>query len=80
MWRFAVIRLIPKSAALEDPASPGNFWPIALTSAVSKLWSGIFKDQWLRDYLDPDLQKAFLSTNPGVVEHQTKLTAIIKSA
>ena len=32
------------------------------------------------DYLDPDLQKAFLPTVPGVVEHQAKLAAVIKSA
>ena len=34
----------------------------------------------LNNYLDPDLQKAFLPTIPGVVEHQAKLSAVIKSA
>ena len=84
-WKVAVIRLIPKSSAKDDPASPGNFRPIALTSTISKLLSGILKNRWLRhmranDYLDPDLQKAFLPTVPGVVEHQAKLAAVIKSA
>ena len=31
-------------------------------------------------YLNPDLQKAFLPTLPGVTEHQTKLATIIKTA
>ena len=31
------------------------------------------------DYLDPDLQKAFLPIIPGVVEHQAKLAAVIIS-
>ena len=84
-WKVAVIKLIPKSSAQEDPSSPGNFRPIALTPVVSKLLSGILKDRWLRHmrangYLDSDLQKAFLPTTPGVVEHQAKLAAVIRSA
>ena len=84
-WKVAVIRLIPKSSAKDDPASQGNLRPIALTSTISKLLSGILKNRWLRhmranDYLDPDLQEAFLPTVPGVVEHQAKLAAVIKSA
>ena len=31
-------------------------------------------------YLDPNIQKAFLPTVPGVSEHQSKLAAIIKTA
>ena len=46
--RVAAVKLIPKSSAKEDPSFPGNFQPIALTSAVSKLLSGILKDRWLR--------------------------------
>ena len=62
-----------------------NFRPIALTPVVSKLLSGILKSRWLRHmrlnhYLDSDIQKAFLPTVPGVIEHQAKLTTIIKSA
>ena len=84
-WKVAVIKLIPKSSAQEDPSSPGNFRPIALTPVVSKLLSGILKDRWLRHmrangYLDSDLQKAFLPMTPGVVEHQAKLAAVIRSA
>ena len=84
-WKEAAVKLIPKSSAKEDPSSPSNFRPIALTPAVSKLLSGILKDRWLRhmrnnNYLDPDLQKAFLPTIPGVVEHQAKLASVIKSA
>ena len=84
-WKMAAVKLIPKSSAKEDPSSPGNFRPIALTPAVSKLLSGILKDRWLRhmranNYLNPDLQKAFLPTVPGVAEHQAKLAAVIRSA
>jgi len=32
------------------------------------------------NYLNPNLQKAFLPTIPGVAEHQAKLAAVIKSA
>ena len=83
-WKEVAVKLIPKTSAKEDPSSPSNFRPIALTPA-SKLLSGILKDRWLRhmrnnNYLDPDLQKAFLPTIPGVVEHQAKLASVIKSA
>ena len=84
-WKVAAVKLIPKSSAKDDPTSPGNFRPIALTPTVSKLLSGILKDRWLRhmrtnNYLNPDLQKAFLPMIPGVAEHQAKLAAVIKSA
>ena len=78
-------QLIPKGSAKENPASPSSFRPIALTPAVSKLLSSILKDRWLRhmrvnNYLDTDLQKAFLPTVPGVTEHHAKLASVIKSA
>jgi len=84
-WKVAAVKLIPKSSAREDPSAPGNFRPIALTPAVSKLFSSIMKDRWLRhmhtnNYLNPNLQKASLPTIPGVAEHQAKLAAVIKSA
>ena len=84
-WKRAVIKLIPKPSAQEHPSAPGNFRPIALTSAVSKLLSGVLKDRWLKHlrankYLNPDLQKAFLPTIPGVVEHQAKLASVISTA
>ena len=84
-WKMAVFKLIGKNAALEDPHSPDNFRPIALTPAISKLLSGILKDRWLshmldNGYLDPAVQKAFLPTIPGVAEHHSKLAAIINGA
>ena len=84
-WKEAAIKLIPKGSAKENPASPSSFRPIALTPAVSKLLSSILKDRWLRhmrvnNYLDTDLQKAFLPTVPGVTEHHAKLASVIKSA
>ena len=39
-WKAAVFRLIGKSAAVEDLHSPSNFRAIALTPAISKLFSG----------------------------------------
>ena len=84
-WKVAVVKLIPKSSAKEDPSSPGNFRPIALTPVISKLFSGILKERWLRhmrdnNYFNPTLQKAFHPTIPGVTEHQAKLATVIKSA
>ena len=84
-WKLAAVKLIPKGAAEEDPSTPGNFRPIALTPSISKLLSGILKERWLRHmcankYLNPNLQKAFLPTIPGVTEHQAKLASIIRTA
>ena len=52
-WKNAVFKLLGKSAASDDPHSPSNFWPIALTPAVSKLFSGILKDRWLVHMTSP---------------------------
>ena len=65
-WKVAAVKLISNSSAKEDPASLKGFCPIAITPAVSKLTS-ILKKRWLKhmytnDYLDSDLQKAFLPT------------------
>ena len=84
-WKNSVFKLVGKSAANDDPKSPSNFRPIALTPAVSKLFTGILKDRWLRHmtlngYLDGDVQKAFLPTVPGVSEHHSKLATIISGA
>ena len=46
-WKNAVFKLVGKSAANDDPKSSPDFRPIALTPAVSKLFSGILKDRWL---------------------------------
>ena len=84
-WKLAAVKLIPKGTASQDPTSPANYRPIALTPTISKLFSGIMKDRWLghmksNNYLNPILQKAFLPTIPGVTEHQAKLASIIKLA
>ena len=84
-WKSTVVKLIPKSRAQDDPSSLGNFRPLALTPAISKLLSGILRDSWLRymranNYLDPNIQKAFLPTVPGVTEHHAKLASVIKTA
>ena len=84
-WKAAAVKLITKSSAKEDPSAAGNFHLIALTPAVSKLLSGILKDRWIRhlrtnNYLDSNLQKAFLPTIPGVAKHHAKLAATIKMA
>ena len=84
-WKVAAVKLIPKVSAKDDPSSPGNFRPIALTPVISKLLSGVLKERWLwhmraNNYLNPNLQKAFLATIPGVTEHQAKLATVIKSA
>ena len=47
-WKEAAFKLIAKSSAQDDPHSPSNFRPIALTMALSKLLSGILKDRWLK--------------------------------
>ena len=69
-WKQGVIRLIPKAAASEDPLSPSNFHPIALTSCVGKLFTSLLKNRWLsfittNGYLDTSIQKAFLPGTPG---------------
>lgn len=84
-WKVAAVKLIPKSSAEDEPSLPANFRPIALTPAISKLFSGILKDRWMRHmkyngFLNTDPQKPFLPTIPGVAEHQAKLAAIISSA
>ena len=70
-WKAAVVKLIPKGPAQDNPSSPANIRPIALIPAVSKLLTGILRDRWLghmrlNNYLDCNLQKAFLPTVPGV--------------
>ena len=81
-WKSAAVKLIPKGAAEQDSTSPANFRPIALTPTISKLFSGILRLGHMRanKYLNPDIQKAFLPTVPGVTEHQAKLSSIIQSA
>ena len=78
------MRLLPKSTFHENPALLGNFRPIVLTPTVSKLLSGALRDRWLRhirgnNYLDLNIQKAFLPTIPRVTEHQAKLRSMIRT-
>ena len=56
--------------------------PIALTPCIGKLFITILRNWWLsylmnNHYLDSSIQKAFMSTTPGCVEHQLKLAAIL---
>ena len=83
-WKQAVVRLILKSstACNNDPA---NFRPIALTSCIGKLFTSILKNRWLsfilaNQYMDTNVQKAFINGVPGCAEHQCKLVSIIKEA
>ena len=62
-WCQAKIKLIPKS---QDLSNPENFHPIALTSAISKLFNKILAlqlERFLRnnDIIDTSLQKGFLT-------------------
>lgn len=84
-WKLAAIKLIGKSSAEEDSTSPSNFRPIALTSCIGKLFTTILRNRWLsymmsNGYLDPSIQKAFMPTTPGCVEHHLKLAAILAEA
>ena len=84
-WKIAVISLIPKMSAAEDPSKPGNFHPIALTSCVGKIFTSVMKTRLhshmsLNGYLDNNIQKAFQPKVPGCIEHYTKLAAAVSEA
>ena len=84
-WKVAAIKLIGKSSAGDDPTTPGNFRPIALTPCIGKLFTTILRNRWLsyminNHYLDSSIQKAFMPTTPGCVEHHLKLAAILAEA
>ena len=73
-WKTATIRLIAKGSAKDDPSSPSNFRPIALTSCIGKIFTSILKSRWStymleNEYLDPSIQKAFMKATPGCTEH-----------
>ena len=81
-WRTASNRLIAKGSAKDDPSSPSNFWPIALTSCIGKIFTSILKSGWStymleNEYLDPSIQKAFMRATPGCTEHHLKLASIL---
>ena len=76
-WKQGVIRLIPKQSAADNPAEPGNYRPIALTSCVGKVFTSILRDRWLHymianGYLDTSIQKAFVRNVPGCTEQYHK--------
>ena len=85
MWKKASINLIPKKTAQVDPSNPVNFRPIALTSCVGKLFSTIMKNRLLsymlaNGFLDRNIQKAFVPSVPGCLEHYAKLATAIHEA
>ena len=82
IWCTGDIRLIYKKG---NPKEPENFRPIALTSAVGKLFHRIIASR-LEKYalqnkvIDTRLQKGFLSGISGVQEHILTVNAIIDNA
>ena len=84
-WKYAAIKLIPKSSAAGDTTNPANFWPIALTPCIGKLFTTLLRNRWLRcivinNYLDSSLQTAFMRTVPGCTEHHLKLSSNLAEA
>ena len=58
-WKMAAIKLIEKPSAMDEPTSPSNFHPIAVTSCIGKLFTAILRNRWL--------------TSEGLHECHTKL-------
>ena len=84
-WKVGVIRLIPKASAEEQPGNQSNFRPIALTPCIGKIFTTILKNRWLsymvqNNYMDTNIQKAFVNGIPGCAEHQIKLATAINDA
>ena len=84
-WKTAGIKLLGKSSAIDNPSTPTNFRPIALTSCIGKFFTSILKNRWLNymlenGYLDPRVQKAFMTATPGCTEHHSKLASILFEA
>ena len=85
LWKHAVIKLIPKAQAAEDPTNPKHFRPIALTSCIGKIFTTLIKHRLDKHMignglLDTRVQKAFQSKIPGCEEHQFKLRSAIQDA
>ena len=85
LWKVASIQLIPKKSAQEDSSNPANFRPIALTPCISKLFSTIMKNRLIsfmtsNRYFDKTIQKAFMPSVPGCVEHYVKLATAVHEA
>ena len=84
-WKVGVIKLLGKPAAQQDPSSPSNFRPIALTSCLGKVYTSILKQRWQHfmvsnGYLNTTIQKAFVDGIPGCSEHHLKLLAMLEEA
>ena len=81
-WCSARIKLIHKGG---DTNCPANFRPIALTSAIGKLFNKIIASR-LEEYLlenniiNPSLQKGFLRGINGTMEHIFSLSTIVDNA
>ena len=77
-WKMATIKLVPKPAAAQEPTSPSNFRPIALTSCVSKIFPAsmarVHAPQWLHESQHP---KTFLPSTPGCTEHHSKIAGVL---
>ena len=68
-----------------DTSDPGNFLPIELTSAVSKLFHKVIAyrlEQYIisNDILDTSLQKGFLRGVNGCMEHIFAIQSILTNA
>ena len=84
-WKIAVIKLLPKPSATDDPSNPSNFRPIALTSCIGKIFTTVLQRRWLRfmldnRFMDSSLQKAMLPAIPGCLEHHCKLAGLLADA
>lgn len=84
-WKIAIVQLVEKAAAKDDPSNPSHFRPIALTSCLGKIFSSVIKNRWLEfminnKYLSTKTQKAFIDNVPGCIEHHLKLLSSISDA
>ena len=81
-WCEARIKLVYKGG---DDHSPANFCPIALTSAVGKLFHKIVAlrfERFVMDngIIDTNLRKVFLTRINGTMEHIFSVSAIVQNS
>ena len=81
-WRFGEAILIPKSEELSDPS---KFRNITKTNTSGKLSMGVMADTMLEymvsnKYIDTSVQKGFMKTMPGCLEHIQALMEELKDA
>ena len=82
VWCEARIKLVFKDG---DDNNPANFRPIALTSAIGKLYHKIIAHRLERfvmdnEIVDASLQKGFLTGINGTMEHIFAVSAIVQNA